>query len=357
MTPAPARPVLAAQPLGLGLFISAVLLQTPMLYAVNLDIAAGLDPGESTVRLEPGTRWIHWPILWDAIKLQPWFGYGWNQIPSAHWAASANHPPSGEWIQHSHNLVLDLLVYNGLPFGFLLCALLIHGFVVRAKACRDSQSWSLTLALTMIFVHSLFEHPLHFAMWLLLAGLLMGVLSSPTAGFASRRWPRYALAAPGALLAGLLLLVIIEYSQADEAMRDQRLALAGIGASPEALPKHRWLLVDSWAAFLDVGTMTIRSPMPAEDLANLHRVAHRYPYGTVLFNFAQASAMNGSPQTARETLIHACKVYSVTVCEQMRHNWHYLQTTEATIRSIEFPVDRNPTTRGLTPSAARSLEP
>lgn len=320
-------------------FVVAVLLHPALLSHVNSDSAALLAQEHSTtIRLEAGTRPIHWAVLIDAIKLAPWFGYGWNQIPMAQAAASANHPATAEWIQHSHNLVLDLLVCLGLPAGLLVCAVLLGWFVKHARGCRDATSWSLMLVLLAIFVHALLEHPLHYAMWLLVAGLLIGALGELVPRSA-RPWraPRISLAVPAVALAGSLALVVHEYTRAEELLRDQRLAMVGIGAPAVAQPDPGWLLVDVWAAYLAAGTTHIKSGMPEADIERLRRIAARFSYPNLLFFYAHASAINGNPEAARQVLVHACQTNSKSTCDMLRQNWLRLQSLQPAMGAVSFP--------------------
>ena len=43
----------------------------------------------------------------------------------------------GEYIEHSHNLVLDLLVWNGIPIGGLIILALAWWFIAHIRACRN----------------------------------------------------------------------------------------------------------------------------------------------------------------------------------------------------------------------------
>ena len=65
-----------------------------------------------------------WQQVWEAIWLQPWTGYGWNQVSNAQ-AAVVGHYPDSRLIEHSHSLPLDLLVWNGVPLGGLIVAVAV----------------------------------------------------------------------------------------------------------------------------------------------------------------------------------------------------------------------------------------
>jgi len=78
-------------------------------------------------------RFDIWTQMLLALKEQPWFGYGWNQTSVAQISIFNLHP-SHEWVISAHNVLLDILVWNGLPIGLLLIAYMgLWFFLVRSK--------------------------------------------------------------------------------------------------------------------------------------------------------------------------------------------------------------------------------
>ena len=101
--------------------------------------AIHLAPGASVAnRMQAGPRTVIWSQLWDAVWLQPWTGFGWNQVSVAQVAVAADHPLS-EYVEHSHNLLLDLLLWNGVPLGLLI--IVVSGLWLwrRVREVRDPQ--------------------------------------------------------------------------------------------------------------------------------------------------------------------------------------------------------------------------
>lgn len=303
-------------------------------------LVGAVDPTAAdalTLRVQAGTRPAHWLMLLDALHQSPWWGYGWNQVANAQFAVSAKHPGMAEWLTQSHNLVLDLLIYNGLPAGLLLCSVVLLWFVRHSWACTNSTTWCLLLGLFMLFTHALLENPLHFTYFLLPAGLLIGVLSSESRvepSWSSRRWT---LAVPTLLLVVPFALVSVEYLDAEESLRDMELSFKGVGTRPSDLPQHNWILLDGWAAYHRASTAIVSSAMTPQQLEELRKVVSRYPYPNVLMQYAHASALNSNPGAASKTLIHGCKVFGAATCDQMRKVWTRLQSIEPAVRSVKFP--------------------
>jgi O-antigen ligase len=104
-------------------------------------------------------RTLIWPVLIDAAWQAPWFGYGWNQVGRAQLATALAHPSANHWFTDSHNLVLDLVLWAGIPLGFLLAALLAWWFVRQVRRCTDPDRWALLLAISAVLLHAMVEYP------------------------------------------------------------------------------------------------------------------------------------------------------------------------------------------------------
>ena len=328
----------AAVASGLALFVVAALAQAPL---IELWVGPQPPAPDGTLppgRLAPGTRWGHWQTFWDALMRAPWFGYGWGQVSNAQFAAAVDHPAIGEWAMHSHNLVLDLLLYNGMPLGLLLCAMLVLWFWRRARECSSTESWCLLAALFAVFLHALLEYPLHFLYFLLPTGLMMGFLEASTTGpLPMLKAPKWVLIIPVAVLAILAAAIGLEYLKAEEALRDLELTARKIGPAARDLPRADWYFVDGWAAYHRAVTVTIDADLSAADYQNLKNVTARYTYPNVMERCAHAAALRDDRATARHVLIHSCKVHSLPVCQGMRNRWLALQKTDSSVQAIDFP--------------------
>lgn len=292
------------------------------------------------VRTAVGLRTLHWRTLADAALNSPWFGYGWNQVPLAQLAVVDKFPATGELLAHSHNLLLDLVVENGIPLGLLLFGGLTWWTVRMLGGCRDADTWFLALGLLALFAHALVEYPLHYFYFLLPVGLLVGALDVMTRPAHSRirNAPKITLWGPALLLAGLLMWLCTEYMRADEALRRLRFANARVGITISDIRTPNLLLLDALKAYHDAALMRPRSAMPASEISLLRDSALRYPLPAALHRYAYALVLNNDPATARQVQQYMCKVYDVPVQSAMRQIWRELQATETLLRSVEFPT-------------------
>ncbi|OTG67154.1 O-antigen ligase family protein [Acinetobacter silvestris] len=118
-----------------------------------------------------------WSQMLVAISEQPWLGYGWNQTGIAQITAFDVYP-SHEWIKSAHNVILDLLVWNGIPIGALILLYLTCWLYWLNKGVQDLESVIAILMVCAILIHALLEFPIHYAYFLLPLGFLLGVIQA-----------------------------------------------------------------------------------------------------------------------------------------------------------------------------------
>ncbi len=118
-----------------------------------------------------------WNQALVAITQHPWIGYGWNQTGMAQIAAFDLYP-SHEWYKSAHNVILDLLIWNGIPLGGLILLYFAGWLYWLNKGVRDAESVVATLMVCAILIHSMLEYPIHYAYFLLPMGFLLGFIQS-----------------------------------------------------------------------------------------------------------------------------------------------------------------------------------
>lgn len=118
-----------------------------------------------------------WNQALIAIGQQPWFGYGWNQTGMAQIAAFDLYP-SHEWYKTVHNVVLDLLIWNGVPIGGLIILYVLCWLFWLNKGIKEPVSIAASLMVCAILIHALLEYPIHYAYFLLPLGFLLGIIQA-----------------------------------------------------------------------------------------------------------------------------------------------------------------------------------
>ena len=118
-----------------------------------------------------------WNQALIAIGQHPWFGYGWNQTGMAQIAAFDSFP-SHEWYKTAHNVILDLLIWNGIPIGGLIIIYVVFWLSWLNKGVKEPVSIAASLMVCAILIHALLEYPIHYAYFLLPLGFLLGLIQA-----------------------------------------------------------------------------------------------------------------------------------------------------------------------------------
>jgi hypothetical protein len=327
----------------LGWYLLYIIFVAFLPYLANKLLLVSSDPLQ---RVQSLHRWELWWQLIHAALQGPLWGYGWNQVSVAQVAVSLTYPIQ-LMTEHSHNVLLDLLLWNGPLLGGLIIAYMVVWLGRLAWCVRTVESLCSLLVVGIVLTHGMVEFPLEYAFFLLPTGLLLGVvMAEHSAGF---RWvvPRYMALGVVLILGGLLGWVWREYRVVEEDHRLMRFESAGIGllraeqAAPDAL------LLTQLREFIRYARTPAVEGMNVEQLYWMEKVAHRYPYPSSLIRYSLALALNGRPEEAYEQLrilraLHGIERYDAAVQDFLlaRDKYPYLQ--ELTDLFLMVPVQLNP---------------
>ena len=316
-----------------GLFVAAVIALG--LLSRLVDVAAPVSVAE---RLQSGGgRLRFWQTLLDALWESPWVGYGWAQVSRAAVVGSQHHYTGESMLRNSHNLALDLLLWNGIPLGLLIIGALVWWFAAQVRKCRDSQHWLLLLGTGFIFVHGLLEYPLEYLYFLLTAGLLMGAAEALAPSAPAWRATRAALLAPLVIVSTLTAWVAVEYTRIDEASRQGLMLMAGYAR--DAAPPQVYLL-DGPREYIRLWKTQAHADMKAEELDWMQDVVYRNPSPPAMLRLALATGLNGRLQDATDTLMRLCNMHKPERCDEGRRSWAQLQERYPALRAVTYPAAR-----------------
>ena len=284
-----------------------------------------------------GVRWVHWSVLLDAVSQKPWSGYGWNQVAFAQATAAPSHPMTGEILEHSHNLLIDLLVWNGLPLGLLLAGALVWWLWTALRRARDPATVMATASVLAVAVHAMFEFPMEYAYFLLPVGLLMGAISASVAPQASLRLPPGLLPVLATAATLLTAVVATDYFTVEEDLRVLRFEEARIGTQKPRTEPPPILFLTQLDGFLRFARDRERAGMTPEQLDSMRKAVSRYPYSYSILRYAAALALNDRPELARTALRPICKTHPASACKSARLHWEYMGRSEPRIAAIDWP--------------------
>lgn len=282
-------------------------------------------------QMRAGVRLPYWWAMLDAIGREPLWGYGWQQVGAAQQRVALGHPAFGVLFEHSHNLVLDFLLWNGVPIGSLVAAVLAWWFIAHIRACRDARVVWLMAALGGVFTHGMLEFPLEYAYFLIPAGLAMGAIDALSfAGGPSLRLSRWVTLSVTTLLSAVFIGIAVEYIKVEDNYRTQRLELARIGVPGITTPVPQLRLLTQLEAILQVAHIEVKPEMQSNELDWMRRVSERFGYPLVLLRYAVALALNGNLSEANRQI------------QVLRHLWGERAYEDAKRKIDDLAVTKYP---------------
>lgn len=342
--------------LGLGVFIvlwlreRAALRLRPLALAVVLALfalawvlwpllAAGAGEGAARTvadQARVGLRGPLWVAMLDAIALRPWAGYGWNQMVMAQQAVALDSAPVHVLFQHAHNLLLDLMIWVGVPLALVIIGVASWTLLRLLQATRDPRAAGLLLVVAGVLAHSMVEFAIEYAYFLLPMALMLGA-AHRLAGTPSFSVPVGAARVGGAVLTGLLTLTAIDYQTADSSYRTLRIESARVGTFGVESPAPDLRVLTQLEALLAFARETPRSGASLDELAAHADVAARFPYVASLYRLAQWQGLNGDAAGAARTLRVLCAMHPVAHCGEVIENWRALQSRQPALQAVPAP--------------------
>ena len=319
--------------------VGALLLLLAQLGWMHLDPLSGQSVARDAVSsaTSTGVRITHWQEMVAALLQRPWMGYGWMGVVSAQYTVAAGFPPTQEILAYSHNLVLDLLIWTGIPAGLVITFWLSAWMWRVARNAAEPSAVLALAALLAMVVHAQVEYPLAYTYFLLPAGVLCGLLSAGAANSSVRTVPAWL---SPLLLSGataVLAVVSADYLAFEQQLRLLRMdqARIGLGAPREAIAPIR--LLTQLDAMLRFGRTPERENMSADQLDEMRATVARFPSGPNLIRLAAALAMNHRPDEAKSVLQLVCKLEPEWMCQGMEGLWTALGARQQAIQRVAWP--------------------
>jgi O-antigen ligase len=274
--------------IGLAILFATLFLGWPWLYGV----LSGAE--ESTFRLGAtagNARAEVWPQLVAASTQRPWFGWGILQTAEAH-NSVAHLYSKGESFSYSHNLILDLVLWVGLPLTIVMVLLSIWWLWSRVRMIHSLVPWYGMAVAVPLGVHSMLEFPFAYAYFLVPVMYLIGVME--------RSLEKRSILRVGVQPAVWVLLFVtitsvwsaIEYLRAEDEFRIMRFEMLRIGQTPADHQSPKILIQTQLGALIASTKIEPKPNMSLEDLDKLKQVAMRYPWTATRYRYSFSLALN-----------------------------------------------------------------
>lgn len=281
---------------GCGVYALMIFLLPVLADFLGLSVSDLRSRAGSIQRLE-----IWWQALVAIGKGGLW-GYGWNQVSMAQLAVTLDYPVSIQ-VEHAHNVVLDMLLWNGPVIGG---GAVLLGFCWLGRIALNAKSVESVYALLvvgLVLLHGLLEFPLEYAYFLLPVGFLIGGLEAesadkPVCNMPSGGWFAFALI-------GLMVAICVwrEYAVIEEDHRLMRFEARGIGELRAEQKAPDVMLMTQLREYIRFARTPAEAGMMAEEVDWMGNVSRRYPFPPLLFRYALALGLNERPQEAVQQLL------------------------------------------------------
>ena len=320
--------------MGLGAVFVTWVAALPFL-SDGLLIATGRTLGE---QMQGGVRLQYWSSMLHAIIQRPLLGYGWLQTGLAQQLdeSSAIH---GGIFDFAHNIVLDILLWAGLPLGMAIAGCFLIWLLHGIFRLNSGTSTVVILALTGILIHALLEYPLAYAYFLVPFGFLMGALHGlcwPGVGWIVERRIMAVIASAAAVF---FLAISGDYFVAESAIRALRFESAKIGPQEESFVVPQLRLLTQLQALMRHGYRDPSENISSEEWEQMGMVSERFGLSFVMFRYALASAFRGKNLAAQETLERICRIHAESKCRHAYAQWkQWGEKYPLSVGMVPFPI-------------------
>jgi hypothetical protein len=233
------------------------------------------------------SRFQAWRQLFDGVMQSPWWGYGWLQTAEAQrFGLGATVFTTTEQYAYSHNLFLDLIVWNGVPLGVLASIAMCSIYLLRLKnSVNLSSSYGLAMTIPVV-VHSMLEYPYAYSFFIFPVMKLNPYFS------------RVALSA----YALLSILVVREYFLLEEDFRVVRFESMNVGSTDinHQIPKAYFL--SHLGSVIAMGRARAAPHMSTESIEQLRKTSYRFAWPPLHMRYVLALSLNDQPALASSEL-------------------------------------------------------
>lgn len=319
-----------------------VMCAVQVLWAVHFKtVADWLNvPTEAVARLSSidGARLDAWAAYAVAVMRQPWWGHGIGDLGYAYTTAAAEYPGLfiGQRFAHSHNVVLDLVLWVGLPLASLLILAIVTWSLRCLRAVINRRELVFPLAvLAALAIHSMLELPHHFLYFLVPAGICAGLLHHSVSRKVIMLSP---LTWSVASAAGLFIISVIsiDYFPYQERYTEWRYEYARVG-TPPGTPVEPPLVLNQIHDELALYRLQIDDSLDEKTLLWVNRAAAAAGSPPAYHAAAKANAYLGNYDYARDWMMRLNAILDEDEVRLMQLIWRNDQVLLPPLASIDWP--------------------
>lgn len=319
--------------MGLGVYFIVCVAMLPLLVSLT-DSGAILEYRPLVDHARLGA----WKMLFDASLQRPLAGFGWGQLASANFLVIENYRGQPGLFTQSHNLILDLILWNGYPLGLLAVAV-VAWWVWKVLSLARSFSQIHLVAFVMILgTHAMLEFPLQYAFFLLPFGLVAGALHTNLGFqpvFKNKQWVQIAIAA---LTTFFLVITVRDYFRVETSFYglrfENRKIVTYIASTPPDV-----IALTQFRDHLLFARNVPRDNLESRELSWMVDTVTTLPSAHVMYKLAANLALNQRPDEAQKWLLRMCKTSPAPNCQVMKLAWEKESLLNARMAAVDWPEE------------------
>jgi hypothetical protein len=322
----------------------AVMIAVLVIWALNFIVVAEWLGVRSTAvaRLSAidGARIDAWRAFWAAIVAQPWVGYGITDVGYAYVAMALERPEIfiGVRFAHAHSVLLDLLLWVGLPFGVLVSVAFLFWLFRRISELSLAPHTVFPLAVVIsLVIHAMLELPHYFLYFIVPAGFFIGWLSDARNGQAVLNFPRQVWGVAGVAVIAATTPIVLDYFPYQERYTEWRYENQRVGKRPD-IEVHKPIVLNQIHDELILYRLPLRANMPADQLQWISDTAKSINSPPAYYAAAKAFALAGRRDEALLWMMRFNAIMDAKGVQQTMSLWLKEQVTFPELADFSWPA-------------------
>lgn len=244
-----------------------------------------------------------WSSLWPSITNSPLLGYGVGHVSVAQFTFLLDFDRKVEFVEHSHNVLMDIVIWFGPLFGVALIGILIYWIGRQLWRAKTKESWFLLACIGSLVIHSLVEYPIAYAYFLLPFSLMLGLLDNGSVRSVRLVGYRYFYSCTLLVLSTVILLQVWkEYRALEENHRLMRAQNLGLIKDQKLQLYGNSRLLDGKHEYILFAREKAHQGIPSTRLQWMKKITYRYPHSAAIYRYSVALALNGRTEEAADEL-------------------------------------------------------
>jgi Virulence factor membrane-bound polymerase, C-terminal/O-Antigen ligase len=282
-----------------------------------------------------GTRLTAYGIFLDALLVHPWWGYGVSNLVNAYLELAQTQVAQSEFFGQTHNLVLDLLLWFGIPLGTIMLLGMGAWMLYTLKRITHIEHATLLMVVLVFGMHAMVEFPHQVAYLLIPVGVVIGALNFALPVGRGLQLSRWVLAA--FILGGFAVLgtALYDYLQAEEHYTEWRFEQERIG-KPLGHAVPEMIVLTQLEYLMQLQRLQPRPGLSPANMRWLHSAVRVEASQSAYFAYIGFMALNRQRDEAVLWMYKLNEFATATGLKAIRKKWATLQNTYPQIADLPW---------------------